>query len=130
MSVVLYQISASSHLRKYILALEVVDVFQVLAEPRRRELLALLADDERTAGDIAKRFDVTRQAVSQHLRVLLAAGLIRERRDGTRRWYRARPEGLAEVRAYVEAMWPSALDHLKAAAEREQASRTRDVRRN
>jgi DNA-binding transcriptional ArsR family regulator len=130
MSVVLYQISASSHLRKYILALEVVDVFQVLAEPRRRELLALLADDERTAGDIAKRFDVTRQAVSQHLRVLLAAGLIRERRDGTRRWYRARPEGLAEVRAYVEAMWPSALDHLKAAAEREQVSRTRDARRN
>jgi DNA-binding transcriptional ArsR family regulator len=106
------------------------DVFQVLAEPRRRELLALLADDERTAGDIARRFDVTRQAVSQHLRVLLAAGLIRERRDGTRRWYRARPEGLAEVRAYVEAMWPGALEHLKAAAEREHASRSADARRN
>ena len=106
------------------------DVFQVLAEPRRRELLALLADDERTAGDIARRFDVTRQAVSQHLRVLLAAGLIRERRDGTRRWYRARPEGLAEVRAYVEAMWPGALDHLKAAAEREHASRSADAGRN
>jgi DNA-binding transcriptional ArsR family regulator len=106
------------------------DVFQVLAEPRRRELLALLADDERTAGDIARRFDVTRQAVSQHLRVLLAAGLIRERRDGTRRWYRARPEGLAEVRAYVEAMWPGALEHLKAAAEREHASRSADAGRN
>jgi DNA-binding transcriptional ArsR family regulator len=86
----------------------VVDVFQVLAEPRRRELLALLADDERTAGDIARRFDVTRQAVSQHLRILLEAGLIRERRDGARRWYRARPEGLAEVRSYVDAMWPRA----------------------
>src|SRR3954447_18247400 len=85
----------------------VEDVFQVLAEPRRRTLLALLAEDERTAGDIARRFDVTRQAVSQHLRILLDAGLIRERRAGTRRWYRARPEGLAEVRAYVEAMWPS-----------------------
>ena len=106
------------------------DVFQVLAEPRRRELLALLADDERTAGDIAKRFDVTRQAVSQHLRVLLAAGLIRERREGTRRWYRARPEGLAEMRAYVEAMWPSALDHLKDAAEREHTSRSADAGRN
>ena len=108
----------------------VVDVFQVLAEPRRRELLALLADDERTAGDIARRFDVTRQAVSQHLRILLEAGLIRERRDGTRRWYRARPEGLAEVRSYVEAMWPSALADLKAAAEHEHASRNGDAGRN
>jgi DNA-binding transcriptional ArsR family regulator len=106
------------------------DVFQVLAEPRRRELLALLADDERTAGDLAKRFDVTRQAVSQHLRVLLAAGLIHERREGTRRWYRARPEGLADVRAYLEAMWPSALEQLKAAAEREHLSGTRDAARN
>ncbi len=106
------------------------DVFQVLAEPRRRDMLALLADDELTAGDIAGRFDVTRQAVSQHLRILLEAGLIRERRDGTRRWYRARPEGLAEVRAYVEAMWPSALRDLKAAAEREHASRRNDARRN
>jgi DNA-binding transcriptional ArsR family regulator len=108
----------------------VADVFQVLAEPRRREVLVLLADDERTAGDIAARFDVTRQAVSQHLRVLLAAGLIHERREGTRRWYRARPEGLAEVRAYLEAMWPSALQSLKAAAEREHRSEARDGARN
>jgi DNA-binding transcriptional ArsR family regulator len=108
----------------------VADVFQVLAEPRRRELLVLLADDERTAGDIAMRFDVTRQAVSQHLRILLEAGLIRERRDGTRRWYRARPEGLAEVRAYVEAMWPSALVDLKAAAEHEHASKRGHARRS
>ena len=106
------------------------DVFQVLAEPRRRELLALLADDERTAGDIARRFEVTRQAVSQHLRILLEAGLIRERREGTRRWYRARPEGLAEVRAYVEAMWPTALGDLKAAVEHEHASESGDARRN
>jgi DNA-binding transcriptional ArsR family regulator len=106
------------------------DVFQVLAEPRRRDVLALLADEERTAGDIATRFDVTRQAVSQHLRILLAAGLIRERREGTRRWYRARPEGLAEVRAYVETMWPDALQQLKLAAERKHASPDRDAQRN
>ena len=106
------------------------DVFQVLAEPRRRDLLALVADDERTAGDIARRFEVTRQAVSQHLRILLEAGLIRERREGTRRWYSARPEGLAEVRAYVEAMWPTALGDLKAAAEHEHASTRDDARRN
>ena len=106
------------------------DVFQVLAESRRRELLALLSDQERTAGDIAARFDVTRQAISQHLRILLEAGLIRERRDGTRRWYRARPEGLEEVRAYVEAMWPGALDRLKAAAEREHAAGGRGAELN
>ena len=100
----------------------VTDMFQVLAEPRRRELLALLADEERTAGDVAARFDVTRQAISQHLRILLAAGLIRERREGARRWYQARPEGLEEVRAYVEVMWPDALSRLKTAAEREHAS--------
>src|SRR5690349_19935500 len=122
--------SASDALRKCILALLMADVFQVLAEPRRRELLALVAEHERTAGDIAKRFDVTRQAVSQHLRILLEAGLIRERREGTRRWYRARPEGLAEVRAYVEAMWPSALEQLKLAAEREHTSKRRDAKRN
>ena len=106
------------------------DVFQVLAESRRREVLALLADQERTAGEIAARFDVTRQAISQHLQILLQAGLIRERRDGTRRWYRARPEGLAEVRAYVDAMWPDALRRLATAAEREHASGRRDAERN
>jgi DNA-binding transcriptional ArsR family regulator len=106
------------------------DVFQVLAEPRRREVLRLVSERERTAGEIAGRFDITRQAVSQHLRVLLEAGLIAERRDGTRRWYSARPEGLAEVRDYLDAMWPPALERLKAAAEREQASRRRGGERN
>jgi DNA-binding transcriptional ArsR family regulator len=107
-----------------------VDVFQVLAETRRRDLLAMLADQECTAGEIAARFDVTRQAISQHLRILLEAGLIRERREGTRRWYSARPEGLEQVRAYVEAMWPDALGRLKEAAEREHASGRRDAERN
>jgi DNA-binding transcriptional ArsR family regulator len=115
--------------RKCMLA-DVTDVFQVLAEARRREMLALVADEERSAGEIAARFDVTRQAVSQHLRVLLEAGLIRERREGTRRFYRARPEGLEDVRAYLAAMWPDALDRLKQAAEREQTSRSRDAEHN
>ena len=106
------------------------DVFQVLAEPRRRDVLALVAEKERTAGEIAERFDVTRQAISQHLRVLLGAGLITERRDGSRRWYSARPEGLEDVRAYVAAMWPGALDRLKSAAEHEHASARRDAERN
>jgi DNA-binding transcriptional ArsR family regulator len=106
------------------------DVFQVLAEPRRREVLSLVAERELTAGEIAQRFDVTRQAVSQHLRILLESGLIQERRDGARRWYSARPEGLEEVRAYVDAMWPPALARLKAAAEGEHASRRQDAEGN
>jgi DNA-binding transcriptional ArsR family regulator len=106
------------------------DVFHVLAEARRREVLALVAGRERTAGEIAEQFDVTRQAISQHLRILLAAGLITERRDGARRWYSARPEGLEEVRAYLATMWPDALDRLKLAAEREHASGRRDAESN
>ena len=106
------------------------DVFQVLAEPRRREVLALVADRERTAGQIAERFDVSRQAISQHLRILLDGGLITERRAGTRRWYSARPEGLEDVRAYLDSMWPDALGRLKRAAEREHASGRRDAERN
>jgi DNA-binding transcriptional ArsR family regulator len=118
-------------LRKCMLAQAMArDDFQVLAEPRRREALRLVAERERTAGEIAERFEVTRQAVSQHLRVLLEAGLIAERRDGARRWYSARPEGLADVRAYVDSMWPPALDRLKTAAEREQAARGRGGERN
>jgi DNA-binding transcriptional ArsR family regulator len=118
-------------LRKCILAIVLrTDVFQVLAEPRRRDLLALVAHEERTAGEIAAQFDVTRQAISQHLRILLQAGLISERRDGTKRWYSARPEGLEDVRAYLATMWPEALGRLKFAAEREHATRERDAERN
>lgn len=106
------------------------DPFQVLAEPRRREVLALIAGRERTAGEIAERFEITRQAVSQHLRVLLRAGLVAERREGARRWYSARPEGLEEVRAELDAMWPTALARLQVAAEAEHSSGRRDGERN
>ncbi len=106
------------------------DAFQALAEPRRREVLRLVVDRERTAGEIAERFDVTRQAVSQHLRVLLDAGLLEERREGSRRWYRARTEGLDGVREYLDGMWPAALARLGAAAEREHASGKADAERN
>jgi len=106
------------------------DIFQAIADPRRREVLAIVAEREHTAGEIAGRFKVTRQAVSQHLRVLLAAGLVVERRDGTRRWYAARPEGLEDVRAYLDALWPPALRRLKAAAEAEHAAGRGDGERN
>src|SRR6266511_3482460 len=91
-----------------------------LAEPRRREIVELVRDRELAAGEIAANFDVTRPAISQHLGVLKHAGLLSERREGTKRLYRARPEGLAEVRAFLEEFWADRLDALKRAAEREQ----------
>jgi DNA-binding transcriptional ArsR family regulator len=88
-----------------------------LAEPNRRAILHLVASREMRAGDIAAEFPITRPAVSQHLTVLKEAGLIVERRDGTRRLYRLRPEGLGELRAFLGELWPDALDRFKAAAE-------------
>jgi DNA-binding transcriptional ArsR family regulator len=96
------------------------EVVQAISEPRRREILRLIQDRELSAGEIASRFDVTRPAISQHLTVLRSAGLVSERRDGTRRLYRARPEGLAELRAFLDGFWDSGLERLKVEAEREQ----------
>ena len=86
------------------------ETLRALAEPRRRAILRLVARDELAAGEIAAAFDVTRTAVSQHLTVLKNAGLLAERRDGTRRLYRARPEGLAGLRKFLDEMWGSSLD--------------------
>ncbi|MDQ3857074.1 MAG: metalloregulator ArsR/SmtB family transcription factor [Actinomycetota bacterium] len=94
---------------------------RAIAEPRRRAILRLVATDELSAGEIASRFDVTRPAISQHLTVLKDAGLLRERRDGPRRLYRARPEGLADLRTFLEEFWVDGLERLKEAAEREEA---------
>ena len=98
---------------------------KAIAEPRRRAILRLVRDDERTAGEIARRFEVTRPAISQHLRVLKEAGLVAERREGTRRFYRARPEGLRDLRRFLEEFWDDALRRLKAAAEREEKRKRR-----
>jgi DNA-binding transcriptional ArsR family regulator len=96
---------------------------RAIAEPRRRRILELVRDGELTAGEIASAFDVTRPAVSQHLAVLKHAGLLGERREGTKRLYRARPEGLAEVREFVEAFWDGRLERLRLAAEHEEGRR-------
>src|SRR3954464_9209111 len=96
-------------------------VAQAIAAPRRRAILRLVRDGELSAGEIAQHFDVTRPAISQHLRVLREAELVVERRDGTRRLYRARPEGLAELRAFLDDFWDLAA--LKAAAEAEERRR-------
>jgi DNA-binding transcriptional ArsR family regulator len=71
---------------------------KAIAEPRRRAILRLVSDTELPVGRIAGYFDISRPAVSQHLGVLKEAGLVTERRNGTQRLYRARPEGLIEVR--------------------------------
>ena len=103
---------------------------EALAEPRRRRILSLVRDGEATAGTIAARFDdVSRPAISQHLRVLRGAGLVSERRDGTRRWYRARPEGFGDLRRYLDEFWGDALERLKREAEAEERRRGRGGKR-
>ena len=93
---------------------------KAIAAPRRREILSLVRVEELSAGEIAAHFDVSRPAVSQHLTVLKEAGLVSERRNGTRRLYRARPEGLAEVKSFLEEFWDARLEALKREAEREE----------
>lgn len=99
------------------------NALRALAEPRRRGILALLRDRELASGEIAGHFPVTAAAISQHLGVLREAGLVVERRVGTRRLYRARPEGLREVREYLDGMWDDGLERLKAHAESEERAR-------
>jgi DNA-binding transcriptional ArsR family regulator len=98
---------------------EADEALRALAEPRRRAILQLVAHGELAAGEIAAAFDVTRPAVSQHLTVLKQAGLLTERRDGTRRLYRARPEGLAGLRRLLDDMWAGALDTARLLVEAE-----------
>ena len=74
---------------------------RAIAEPNRRKILRLVQDDELPAGEIASHFEVTRPAISQHLRILKHAGLLTERREGTKRLYRARLEGLEELRDFL-----------------------------
>jgi DNA-binding transcriptional ArsR family regulator len=98
---------------------------RAIAEPHRREILRLVWTAELAAGEIASHFDVTRPAISQHLRVLKEAGLVSERRNGTKRLYRAVPEGIAQLRAYLESYWDENLRSLKQAAEQEEQRRDR-----
>jgi len=93
---------------------------KAIAAPHRRTILRLVADNELSAGEIAANFDLTRPAVSQHLGVLKEAGLVSERRNGTRRLYRARPEGLVELRTFLDEFWGDRLEALKREAEREE----------
>ena len=96
---------------------------KAIAEPRRRAILTLVRDGEMTAGQIASHFDISRPAISQHLGVLKEAGLLSERRDGTKRIYRLRPEGLEDLRGFIDAMWRDRLEVLRDEAEAEERRR-------
>ena len=94
-------------------------VLDAVVEPRRREIMRLLSSVELPAGAIAAHFpDVSRPAVSQHLRLLKEAGLVRDRREGTRHYYSVDSDALAELREYFESFWEDALAAFKEAAEK------------
>src|SRR5262249_9289291 len=103
-------------------------VLQAIAQPHRREILLLLRGTERSSGDIATHFALTRPAISQHLQVLAAAGLVTVRSKGTQRLYRSHPEGFAELTSFLEGFWGERLQLLKQEAEAEERkTRTNDL---
>ncbi|MFC7343722.1 ArsR/SmtB family transcription factor [Saccharopolyspora griseoalba] len=90
--------------------------FEVLAEPRRREILDLLRGRERLVGELGEQLALSQPAVSKHLKVLRDAGLVAVRQDAQRRWYRLRPEPLAEVDSWLapyRELWARSLDDLE-----------------
>lgn len=90
---------------------------QAIAEPRRRAILRLVRDSPHSVNEIAEHFDVTQQAVSQHLKVLREAGLVAVRPDGQRRLYEIRTDGLESVRELLAELWPAKLQALKRVVE-------------
>ncbi len=96
---------------------------KALAEPNRRAILGLVSGEPRSVSDIAAHFEITPQAVSQHLRVLREAGLVDEHRQGTRHLFVVNPDGFTAVRQFLDDFWSSHLGALKASAERSQRKR-------
>jgi DNA-binding transcriptional ArsR family regulator len=92
--------------------------FKAMAEPKRRAILRLIWSQELPAAKIADRFtDITRSAVSQHLRVLRDADLVLERRDGTRRMYRVNHDEMGKLRTFLDDYWTGSLERLRDLAE-------------
>ena len=96
--------------------------FSALADPTRRAIFEQLAHGPRAVGELAEQFPVSRPAVSQHLKVLKDAGLVADRRDGSRRLYSVDRRGVAAMRAYLDEFWSEALAAFKGAAERKGAT--------
>jgi len=103
----------------------VSDPLSALSSPRRREILRLIWSEELPAGDIARAFDVSWPAISQNLRVLKDSGLVRERRAGTSRLYRADRAALRPLEAYLRRMWKRDVDRLRLLAEAEERNRSK-----
>ena len=101
------------------------DTLLALSSPLRREILRLIWSDEKRAGDIARSFDVSWPAISQNLRVLKDAGLVRERRAGTSRLYRADRHALGPLEGYLRKMWARKIDRLRLLAEAEEKRRSK-----
>ncbi len=89
------------------------EILHTIAEPHRREILQMIWQRELTAGEIAAVFTISRPAISQHLKVLREAGLVSERPEGTKRFYRARLEKLAELKQFLEEFWRRGLVRVK-----------------
>jgi DNA-binding transcriptional ArsR family regulator len=100
-----------------------VEVFKALAEPQRIAILRLVHERELPAGEIASHFDLTRQAISQHLRLLTNAGLLELRRDGTKRLYRLRQSAFGDLRTFLDAFWSQSLSSLKRRVEQDKETR-------
>jgi DNA-binding transcriptional ArsR family regulator len=101
-------------------------VFEAIADPTRRAILDLLRAEEMPAGEVARRFPVSRPAISRHLRVLRAAGLVRERREAQQRLYSLAPEPLRELDRWLDGyrvFWSARLQDLKRVVEAEQRGR-------
>jgi DNA-binding transcriptional ArsR family regulator len=96
-----------------------IDGFVALADPTRRQIFERLARRSLAVGELAAGLPVSRPAVSQHLQVLRAAGLVTHDPDGTRRVYRVDPRGIEAMKNYLDRFWDRALAAFKAAAERE-----------
>lgn len=92
-------------------------LLKAIAEPRRQEILRLVWQHERPAGEIADHFEISRPAISKHLRILKEVGLVAERRVGTQRLYRARPERIGDVREFLASFWDEGLAAVKRSAE-------------
>lgn len=98
-------------------------VLEALADPTRRAVFERVAERARPVGELAHGLPVSRPAVSQHLRALKVAGLVRDRAVGTRRIYEVDPTGIAAVRAYLDQFWTDTLQSFAAAAEADQEGR-------
>lgn len=94
-----------------------VDGLTALGDPTRRAIFELLADRPRAVGDLARELPVSRPAVSQHLKVLKGAGLVTDRRAGNRRIYQLDPDGVGDLRAYLDRFWNRSLAAFTRAAE-------------